>query len=187
MDEALLAKRRKIKSEEQEKGPELVVKTFNTEHKRLRAASPHYASFCSLLTASGIRVFRFIGTLFSSNWKGPEPCYCRILFFTIMANWSLLQSAYLKMISSSQEHKFVTYTGEVPQPNMTCSQLPEVDGVTTIYVLPSAPPPPLISEEEEAAQEEDIEKVIEDQTQAEEVSTDKTLRPRIRTVTPEVF
>lgn len=172
MDEALLAKRRKIKAEEQEKGPELVVKTFNIEHKRLRAASSHYASFCSLLTASGIRVFRFIGNS---------------LPFTIMANWSLLQSAYLKMISSSQEHKFVTYTGEVPQPNMTCSQLPEVDGVTTIYVLPSAPPPPLISEEEEALQEEEIEKVIEDQTQAEEVSIDTTLRPRIRIVTPEVF
>lgn len=182
MDESLLAKRRKIKAEEQEKGPELVVKTFNTEHKRLRAASPHYASFCSLLTASGIRVFRFIGNSLS-NWKGPEPCYCRILFFTIMANWSLLQSAYLKMISSSQEHKFVTYTGEVPQSNMTCSQLPEVDGVTTIYVLPSAPPPPLISEEEEAAQEEDLETEKEE----DEAPIDKTPRARIRIVTPEVF
>ena len=104
-----------------------------------------------------------------------------------MANWDLLQSAYLKMISSSQEHKFVTYTGEVPQPNMTCSQLPEVDGVTTIYVLPSAPPPPLISEEEEAAQEEDLEKVDTDIENEQQPEGAETPRARIRIVTPEVF
>jgi hypothetical protein len=145
LDEGLLAKRRKVKQRQPGKPEAQPVKTFALEHKRLREASPHYANFCSLMIASGIRVFRFIG---------PEAIHCRILFFSIMAAWDLLEAAYLTSVPPSQEYRFVTHAGEILRSGMICSQLPDLDGITTIYVLPSALPVPLVDEDEEAAAEE---------------------------------
>lgn len=68
LEEDILSKRRKTGPRQDDNQvidikAGLDVAAFIKEHRRQRLSNSHYADVCSLITASGLRLFRFIGTL----------------------------------------------------------------------------------------------------------------------------
>lgn len=117
----------------------------------------------------------------------------------MLAPWEQLQTAYTTSVGVSDKLSFVTSAGQRLVAEMTCAQLQELGGISTIYVMPAVVTPPPEDEEdgEEQGQEEKglvkgffdgFEEIVADDSTDDLVAQDssESCRPRTRLVTPEV-
>lgn len=118
----------------------------------------------------------------------------------MLAPWEQLQTAYTTSVGVSDKLSFVTSAGQRLVAEMTCAQLQELGGISTIYVMPAVVTPPPEDEEdgEEQGQEEKglvkgffdgFEEIVAeemDDSTDDLVAQAESCRPRTRLATPEV-